>query len=30
MAQPAYRRLIGTGGVLVVLWIAIFWAVALP
>jgi hypothetical protein len=30
MAQPAYKRLIAAGGILVVLWIAIFWAVSLP
>jgi hypothetical protein len=30
MAQPAYKRLFGAAGILVVLWIAIFWAVSLP
>ena len=30
MAQPAYRRLLGAGLILVALWIAIFWAVSLP
>jgi hypothetical protein len=29
MAQPAYRRLLGAGLILVTLWIAILWAVAL-
>ncbi len=30
MAQPAYARLLAVVGVLLCLWIAIAWAVALP
>jgi hypothetical protein len=30
MAQPAYTRLFAVAGILLCLWVAIAWAVALP